>query len=134
MLDQSNRFQITGRTGLKREIHTICKSIYLSVYLAVPTYQVVKDVSLMHMNGDQRLEFSPLHLGQLLGGDVDQGVEQVEELLVGGRHDFLVGARVFQGLLGVPGPDHLYAQQTHLQAMGSRVASTPNKGQDSQEV
>lgn len=57
--------------------------------LSVPlsTHQLIKDVSLMDMNGDKRLIFGPFVLAQLLGRHVDQLIEKVQELLICRLHD-----------------------------------------------
>ena len=49
--------------------------------------QHVEDVPLVHVHRDQGLELGPLHLLQVLGRLTDQGVEQVQELVVGLLHD-----------------------------------------------
>lgn len=48
----------------------------------MPSYQIVKDVSLMYVNCDKCLELGPLHFGQLLRCDLNQRVQQIQELLV----------------------------------------------------
>lgn len=62
-----------------------CAFLYQST-----SYQVIKDVSLMDMDGHKGLKFRPLHLRQLLSRNIDQGVQQVQKLLIGGRHHFLI--------------------------------------------
>ena len=84
------------------------------------TYHVLKDILLMHMNGDERLKLGPLDLGELLRGAVDEHAEQLAELLARVLHDLLVGARVAQRDLGVTRPQHLDAQQTDLQKRQTR--------------
>lgn len=48
----------------------------------MPPYQIVKDVPLMYVNCDKRLELCPLHFGELLRCDFNQRVQQIQELLV----------------------------------------------------
>lgn len=48
-----------------------------------PTHQLVKDVSLVHVDGDERLILGPLVSAQISGRHVDQLVQEVEELLIG---------------------------------------------------
>ena len=87
----------------------------------------VKDVPLVHVDGDQCLVLLPLHLLQVLGGLADQQVEHVEEPAVGVGHDLLVLAAAAEGRLGIPGltqvaaafpelpgPDHLDAEDADL--------------------
>ena len=69
----------------------------------------------MHVDGDECLIFGPLHLGELLGRLVNEEVEHLQKLLVGVGHHFLVCASVVEGVLRVPSPDHLDAQQAHLE-------------------
>ena len=40
------------------------------------TYQIIEDVSLMHVNGDKRLKLRPHYLGQFLSRLLDQHVQQ----------------------------------------------------------
>ena len=63
----------------------------------------------MHVDGDQRLEHDSLELLEILGRLVDERVEEIQEALIGRRHDLLVVARVAQRLLRVTCPDHLDA-------------------------
>lgn len=48
----------------------------------MPLYQIVKDVPLMYMNCDKRLELGSLHFGELLRCDLNQRVQKIQELLV----------------------------------------------------
>lgn len=48
----------------------------------MPPYQIVKDVPLMYVNCDKRLELGSLHFGELLRCDFNQRVQQIQELLV----------------------------------------------------
>jgi len=50
------------------------------------------------VDGDEGLVFGARHLGQVGGRLLDEGVEDGEELVVGGGHDLLVGAGVLHGL------------------------------------
>ena len=63
----------------------------------------------MHVDGDERFELDSLKLLQVLGGLVDEQVEQVEEALVRGWHDLFIVARIAEGLFRVTSPDHLNA-------------------------
>lgn len=57
----------------------------------VETTKHVENIPLMHVYRDQGLELSSLHLVQVFGGLTDQGVEDVQELVVGLLHDLPVG-------------------------------------------
>ena len=48
----------------------------------MPPYQIVKDVPLMYVNCDKRLELSSLHFCELLRCHFNQRVQQIQELLV----------------------------------------------------
>lgn len=54
-----------------------------------PAHQLVEDVSLVHVDGDERLILGPLVSAQISGRHVDQLVQEVEELLIGRVHDLL---------------------------------------------
>ena len=79
----------------------------LTTDLLRATYQVIKYVPLVDMNGDQGLIFDSFKLSQFLCCLFNESVEQVQEALVGGWHDFLVVTSVVEGLLSIPCPDHL---------------------------
>lgn len=51
------------------------------------TYQVIKDISLMDVNGDEGLKLCPLIFGEILSGHIDQQVQDIQEVLVGIGHD-----------------------------------------------
>ena len=78
------------------------------------THQVIKDVTLVHVDGDERLKLGSLHLGQLFRGLGDESVEQLQEGIIGGRHDLAVVLGMGQGLGGIARPDQLKSQQAHL--------------------
>ena len=42
----------------------------------------MEDVSLMKMDGDERLKFSSLNLGEVLRCHIDKSIEHVEEDLI----------------------------------------------------
>ena len=71
------------------------------------TYQIVKDVLLVDVDGDQCFVLSSLHARQFLRRDFDELVENVEEHVAGHRHDLLVSASQLQSDLAVSRPDHL---------------------------
>lgn len=81
----------------------------------------VEDVPLVHVDRDQGLELDPLHLLQVLGRLTDEGVEQVEELVVGLLHDLPVGPGLDQSGFGVASPDHLNTEDSNLQVTGFEV-------------
>lgn len=83
-------------------------------YLSFNNYQVVKDVSLMKMDSDECLKLSSLDLGEVLCRHVDECVEYIEEDLISGAHDFLVGAGVGKSDLCISGPDKLNTKDPNL--------------------
>lgn len=62
---------------------------YLDVCLYVCSFvhQIIENVSLVDMDGDQRLIFGPLVPAQLSSRHVDELIEEVQELLIGRLHD-----------------------------------------------
>ena len=54
--------------------------------LDVDSNEHVEDVPLVHVHRDQRLELRPLHLRQVLHCLADQGVQDVQELVVRVAH------------------------------------------------
>ena len=52
--------------------------------------QHVENVPLVHVDSDQGLKLGPVNLGEVLHSLPDQGVEHVQELVVGVAHDLLV--------------------------------------------
>ena len=57
------------------------------VPLALSTYQLVKNVPLMDMNGDKGLKLSTFHFGQFLCRNFDQLIQHVHEKLISFFHD-----------------------------------------------
>ena len=79
--------------------------------------QHVEDVPLVHVDRDQGLELYPLHLLEVLGRLTDEGVEEVEELVVGLLHDLTVGSRLDKSCFGVASPDHLDSEDSNLKLL-----------------
>lgn len=88
--------------------------IHAHTQTTTTTDQVIEDVLLVDMNCDEGLIFGSLHLGQVLGGLVNEKVQHGQELLIGVGHDLLVRPGTGQCLLSITCPDHLDAQQTNL--------------------
>ena len=77
-------------------------------------HQVIEDVPLVHVDGDEGLVLDPLHLAQVLSRHGDEGVEHLQEVGVGGSHDLLVPPGPLQRHLSIPGPYHLDPQEPYL--------------------
>ena len=73
------------------------------------TDQIVKDVPLVHVDGDERLKLGPVHFGEVARGLGDELVEELQEGLVGGLHHLTVGLGHCQGVCGISGPHDLDA-------------------------
>ena len=76
--------------------------------------QVIEDVSLVDVDGDECLVLDALHLAQVLSGHLDQCGQHIQEESVGLAHHLLIGASTLQSSLCIPRPHHLDAQQAHL--------------------
>ena len=50
----------------------------------------MEDVSLVEVDGDESLELPALNLGEVLCGDINQDVQDVQEFHVSGIHDLPV--------------------------------------------
>lgn len=99
------------------QIHILCSFFkFLQKYnLKISfSYQVIKDVFLMDMHCNEGLVFSSLNFGELSGCHGNELVQNVQELLIGVLHNFLVHSSIVQSLLGISGPQHLETQQTDL--------------------
>ena len=57
------------------------------VPLALSTYQLVKNVPLMDVNGDKGLKLSTFHFGQFLCRNFDQLIQHAHEKLISFFHD-----------------------------------------------
>lgn len=64
----------------------------------------------MHMDGDECLKLDALKLAQVLGGLIDERVEQIQKSLVGGWHHLFIVASIGESLLSITRPHHLYAK------------------------
>lgn len=62
-------------------------------------YQLFKDVTLVHVDGDQSLVLDPVKFGQVVGGLLDEHSEEVQEFLFGEDHHLLAEFGIFKGLL-----------------------------------
>lgn len=100
------------RTANNRNV--ACTLLHQQHETCTNTHQIIKDVALVYVNGDEGLKLDPGKLAQVLGGLLYQQVQHVQEPLVGGRHDLFVISCILQCLLCIPGPDHLDTQQAHL--------------------
>ena len=78
------------------------------------THQIIKDISLMDVNGNKGFKLGPLNLGQVARSLINQQVQQFQESLISLRHHLPVILGTGQSLGGVTGPDHLDTQQTDL--------------------
>lgn len=72
---------------------------------SIATYQVIKYVPLMYVNGDESLKLGSLHLGEITGRLINQCVKQLQEALVGLLHHFSVILGILQCLRGISSPD-----------------------------
>ena len=50
----------------------------------------MEDVPLVEVDGDEGLELPTVNLGQVLCGDINKGVQNVEKLHICASHDLLV--------------------------------------------
>ena len=78
-------------------------------------YQVVEDISLMQVNGDECLKLSPFDFGEVLRCHIDKSIEHVQEDLISGGHYLLVGACIDKCYFCIPGPNELNPKNTNLQ-------------------
>ncbi len=69
----------------------------------------------MEMNGDECLKLSPLNLGEVLGGDINQHVQHLQEDIVSVVHNLLVTATAVEGYFSISRPDELDAQNPNLE-------------------
>ena len=68
----------------------------------------------MHVYGDQSFIFQSFSLVQVLGGLLNQKVENVQELVVGLPHHLLILSAAQQCILSISGPEHLNTKYCHL--------------------
>ena len=87
-------------------------------------HQLIKDVPLMNMDGDECFKLGSLHFGQVPGGLSNQLIQKFQERLVGGHHDFAIKLGILQGFGCISSPDHLYSQQSNLTTQGSMLRYT----------
>lgn len=69
----------------------------------------------MDMDGDEGLKLDALQPGEVTSRLVNQGVQQLQELVVSLSHQLLVGTRLHQSRLCVSCPDHLDPEDAHLE-------------------
>ena len=78
------------------------------------TYQIIKDIPLMYMNGDEGFIFDSFKLGQVECCLFNKCVEQVKKPVIRDRHHFLINPGILKCHLRITCPDHLDAKQGHL--------------------
>ena len=78
------------------------------------THQCMEYVPLVEVDGDHCLKLCAVRLGELLGGHLNDRVEDLLEVVVGGLHDLAVSARPYQSLCGSSRPDDLQAKEPNL--------------------
>lgn len=66
---------------------TIKQYLDVCLYVCSLVHQIIENVSLVDVDGDQRLIFGPFVPAQLSSGHVDELIEEVQELLIGRLHD-----------------------------------------------
>lgn len=76
-MDKPHDYAIQKKTNTVARSSSFCFQIDRRVSTGAWTYQVVKDIPLVHMNGDESLKLGPLHFVQVLGSLVNQRVQQV---------------------------------------------------------
>lgn len=69
----------------------------------------------MDMDGDESLKLDALQPGEIPRRLVNQGVQQLQELVVGLSHQLLVRARLHQSRLCVSCPYHLDPEDANLE-------------------
>lgn len=74
----------------------------------------MEDVPLMKVNGDERLKFCTLNLGQLFGCHFDEHVQNLLKVVIGRLHDFLVAASILECNSGFRSPNHLQTKKSYL--------------------
>ena len=78
-------------------------------------YHIIKDISLVHMDGDESLKLGSLHFRQVAGSLINESVEELKEGIVGLLHHLAVIAGILQGICGITGPDELDTKQSNLE-------------------
>ena len=81
------------------------------------TYQIVKDVSLVKVNGDKCFILDSVYLVQFLRRHFNERVQNVKKVLISSTHDFLVCASILESNGSISCPYNLKPQQTNLKNM-----------------
>lgn len=61
----------------------------------------------MNVDGDKGFVFNPFYRAKILGGHVDESVEEIQEGLIGFGHNFTVVTGISQSFFGISCPNHL---------------------------
>ena len=69
------------------------------VLLRHATHQVIEDIPLVDVDGDEGLKLHTLHLLQVLSGHSNEGVQHLKEVRIGLGHDLLITTSTPQGHL-----------------------------------
>lgn len=92
---------------------TILKTNFL-IKMYLELYQVIKDVSLMHMNGNKCFIFHSFHFCQVMCCLFNQAVQHVKESLICSGHNFLVASCMLQSIFCILCPNHLDSKKSNL--------------------
>ena len=74
----------------------------------------------MDMNRNKSFEFGSLNLRKIFSRNIDQGIKQRQEALVGLLHDLLVNFGIIQSFFCISRPNHLNAKNANLKGMKYR--------------
>lgn len=100
-----------------RKIYNIYKTILknnILIKMYLELYQVIKDVSLMHMNGNKCFIFHSFHFCQVMCCLFNQTVQHVKESLICSGHNFLVSSCMLQSIFCILCPNHLDSKKSNL--------------------
>jgi hypothetical protein len=81
----------------------------------------------MHMDRDKGFVFDSFDFGQICCRYGNQRVQEVQEPLICGLHNFLVDFGIVYGVFGFFCPNHLYAQKTDLNTKHKRLENNGAK-------
>ena len=80
--------------------------IYTMRYACV-TYQVIEDISLVEMYCNQSLIFDPFNLSKVFSGHINEGIENIQEVLVCLDHNLSINTSMLEGMSGTCCPYNL---------------------------
>lgn len=73
-------------------------------------YQIIKNIALVYMNGNECFKLLPVKLGKIMCSLANQHIQNIQKSPIGHLHDFFILFSILQSFFGITCPQHLNPQ------------------------